>query len=153
MTCDESALTNQANEALLSAILAALSSTEPGTSIREIAHQVPAHGPEAVRRALRQLRRAGRVRASGPRSHFLYRRAEARDDEPDADEGGAEPLPNAPAPPRPPDVTAALAFLATRGFTIARNRAEGFWVIGGQRLSPAAIVRQAEILMQPRRRR
>ena len=145
---------SKCTEALLDATLTAVPSSAPGEPIRTIAAGVAGFGFEAVRTALRQLRRKGLVRARGARSHFLYCRVAPDDPDaaPDDDEGRAEPLASAPEPPPVPDVRVALAFLSARGFKVARHLADGAWIVGGQRMSPAAIVRQAELLQRPGRR-
>jgi hypothetical protein len=131
--------------ALLDSVVAALPDGAPGLQLRALVARVEGWGYEAVRAAMRVLIEQGRAQATGNRSHRLYRRG-APDLDPDARDAAA-PAADAAVTPQGVDVAPALAFLARRGFRVVRHPETGSYVVGGQRLNPTQIVRQANVLL------
>jgi hypothetical protein len=128
--------------ALLDAVVAALPDGAPGLKLCALVARIEGWGYEAVRAAMRVLIEQGRAQATGNRSHKLYRRGA-----PDGGRDDIAPAASAPATSPGVDVAPALAFLARRGFRVVRHPETGAYVVGGQRLNPAQIVRQANVLL------
>jgi hypothetical protein len=140
--------------ALLDAVEAVLPTAGSGLALREVAALVTGWGYEAVRAAARGLIQEDRAVATGARSHLRYRRVDGNLPDPGADcdatdardEIAPRPLAGAPHPPNV-DLGPALNFLERCGFRVVRNPETGAYVVGGQRLNPAQIVRQANVLL------
>jgi len=138
--------------ALLDTVAAALPDAPPGLRLGALAARVNAalacpYARDSIANALKHLIAEGRAAFVGRTSHRLYAKAGALP----ADEATREASRHRAGAPPAIDPTPALAVLARRGFKIARNEALGCWIVGGQKMGAAAIVRQAEILLRARR--